>query len=86
MCIIGFMTQSKGWGARSLFLIFFSFMSRNCNLFQHDNKPLDSYLFTFCRPQLLIKWYGFYPKTTKKKKKRIEGSEKRQGCVNAPGK
>jgi hypothetical protein len=43
-------------------------VSRNCNLLQHDDEPLDGYLFALCCPQLLIKCYGFYPKTKKKEK------------------
>jgi len=42
-------------------------VSRNCNLLQHDDEPLDRYLNTLCHPPLLIKWYGFDPKTKKKK-------------------
>jgi hypothetical protein len=44
-------------------------VSRNCNLLQHDEEPLDGYLSTLCHPQLLIKWYGFDP--IKKKKERV---------------
>jgi len=43
-------------------------VSRNCNLLQHDDEPLDGYLFALCRPQLFIKCYEFYPKTKKKEK------------------
>jgi hypothetical protein len=60
-------------------------VSRNCNLLQHDDEPFDSYLSTLCHPQLLIKWYGFYPKT-KKGRKRVRASKKCQECVNAPRK
>jgi hypothetical protein len=69
MCIVGFTTRSKGWGARSLYEEkSFSFVSRNCNLLHHDDEPLGGYLSALCCPQLLIKWYGFYPKTKKKGK------------------
>jgi hypothetical protein len=71
MCIIGFATRSKGWGARSLFYEkSFSFVSRNCNLLEHNDEPLDSYLNDLCHPPLLRKWYGFDPKTKKKKKRK----------------
>jgi len=60
-------------------------VSRNYNLLQHDDEPLNSYLSALCCPLLLIKWYGFDPKT-KKKGKRVGASKKRQECVNAPGK
>jgi hypothetical protein len=63
----------------------FLFVSRNCNLLHHDDKPLDGYLSAPCCPLLLIKWYGFDPKT-KNKRKRVGASKKRQECVNAPGK
>ncbi len=70
MCIVGFTTWSKGWGARSLLKEkSFSFVSRSCNLLQHDDEPLDRYLSALCRPQFLIKWYKFYPKKKKKGKK-----------------
>jgi hypothetical protein len=39
-------------------------VSRNCNLLQHDDKPLNA----LCHPQSSIKWYGFDPKTKKKEK------------------
>jgi hypothetical protein len=69
MWTVGFTTRSKGWGARSLFQEKKnSFVSRNCNLLQHDDKPLNSYLGTFTCLPLLIKWYGFYPKTEKRKR------------------
>ncbi len=85
MWTVGFTTRSKGWGARSLFQEKKnSFVSRNCNLLQHDDKPLNGYLAAFCCPPLLIKWYGFYPKT--EKRKRVGGSKNCQKCVNAPGK
>ncbi len=64
MCI----ARSKGWGARSLFQEKKIIVSRNCNLLQHDDEPLDSYLGAFCHPPMLIKWYGFYPKKKLKKK------------------
>jgi len=44
-------------------------VSRNCNLLQHDDEPLTGYLSALCRPPLLIKWYGFDPKTKQKKEK-----------------
>jgi hypothetical protein len=64
----------------------FPFVSRDCNLLLHDDKPLNGYLSTLCRPPLLIKWYGFDPKTKINKRKRVGASKKRQECVNAPGK
>jgi hypothetical protein len=70
MCIVGFMTWSKGWGVRSLFYEnSFSFVSKNCNLLEHDDEPFDNYLNGLCCPPLLIKWYGFDPKTRKKRKR-----------------
>jgi hypothetical protein len=47
-------------------------VSRNCNLLQHDDEPLDGYLSALCCPLLLIKWYGFDPKTKKAKAKELE--------------
>jgi hypothetical protein len=44
-------------------------VSKNCNLLQHDDKPLDGYLSALCCPPLLIKWYGFDPKTKQNKEK-----------------
>jgi len=85
MWTVGFTTRCKGWGARSLFQEKKNyFVSRNCNLLQHDDKPLNGYLSALCCPPLLIKWYGFYPKT--EKRKRVGESKNRQECVNAPGK
>jgi hypothetical protein len=88
MCIVGFTTRSKGWGTRSLFQEKKIIVSRNCNLLQHDDEPLDGYLGAFCHPPMLIKWYGFYPKkkTEKKKKFNVGELKKRQECVNARGK
>jgi hypothetical protein len=60
MCIVGFMTPSKGLGGgggREQIIL------RNCNLLQHDDEPLDGYLGPLCCPQSLIKWYGFDSKT-----------------------
>ncbi len=68
MCIVGFTTRSKGWGTRSLFQEKKIIVSRNCNLLQHDDEPLDGYLGAFCHPPMLIKWYGFYPKKKTEKK------------------
>jgi len=85
MWTVGFTTWSKGWVARSLFQEKKnSFVSRNCNLLQHDDKPRNGYLGALCCPLLLIKWYGFYPKT--EKRKRVGGSKNCQECVNAPRK
>jgi hypothetical protein len=51
-------------------------VSRNCNLLEHNDEPLESYLNGLCRPLLLIKWYGFDPKRKKKKKeKELEHSK-----------
>jgi hypothetical protein len=61
-------------------------VSRNCNLLQHDDKPLNGYLSSLCHPLLLIKWYGFDPKTKQKKGKELEHKKKHQECVNASGK
>jgi hypothetical protein len=60
-------------------------VSRNFNLLQHDDEPLDGYLSALCHPPLLIKWYGF-DKNKTKKRKRVGASKKHQECVNAPGK
>jgi hypothetical protein len=60
-----------------------SFVSRNYNLLQHDDEPLDGYLGAFyCSPSS-IKLYRFDPK---KKRKKSWSIKKRQECVNAAGK
>ncbi len=78
MCIVGFTTWSKG-GEETILRNFFFFVSRNCNLLQHDDKPLDNYLGALCCPQSLIKWYRFDPKT-KKKGKELEHQKKSRMC------
>jgi len=57
-------------------------VSRNCNLLQHDDEPLNNYLDALCCPLLLIKWYGFYPKSKENKKEKSWGIKRNVNNVS----